>query len=206
MALREADVGREPGARDRPSVAAHLSTCGRVSPCRFRIKRCYVDALDVIAQLGITHAPLTDVGWWCQRGQGHLFASLLEQFIFVDDALGLRAPSEASSLAHGFDLKRLVARTLGLLPLVTLDMSRPGKERVVYSTTERSVDYGRREDDWRPIEGYCYGKEDAAAQGLKTVPDWDDDDDWQGHTQVAKGCPLGKLGIVVCWEFGGSQW
>ena len=61
----------------------------------------------------------------------------------------------------------------------------PRVTQVVYAATERSVDYGRREEEWRPVEGYCFGK-DAAAQGLRNPPPWDDEDiTWQGAVRSA---------------------
>ena len=69
--------------------------------------------------------------WWCEHGQGGIYARLVEQFEVVDESLRLRSPDSLDSwLGHGFDFKRLVARTLALLGAISLDTSRPGNERV----------------------------------------------------------------------------
>ena len=69
--------------------------------------------------------------WWCEHGQGGIYARLVEQFEVVDESLRLRSPDSLNSwLGHGFDFKRLVARTLALIGAISLDTSRPGNERV----------------------------------------------------------------------------
>ena len=122
----------------------------------FRVQRHRLDALDVVGRapgasrhslsmkgalawdnpaisrhLGLSHAKLTSVEWWCERGQVTLYARLLDRFACSDKLVDLSTANDCdSSLSHGFDFKRLVARTLVLLGSVTLDTSRPGKERV----------------------------------------------------------------------------
>ena len=47
------------------------------------------------------------------------------------------------------------------------------------------------------IRDSCYA-DDARVGGYKTVPDWDDDDDWQGHTQPVPSLSMAVSGAKDC--------
>mmetsp|Transcript_25772 Transcript_25772/g.80295 ORF Transcript_25772/g.80295 Transcript_25772/m.80295 type:complete len:1072 (+) Transcript_25772:128-3343(+) len=96
-------------------IFTFLSCTGRP----FRIWRIQLDALDVIGQLGLSHAACTSVEWWCQQGQIHLFSSLLRRFVWKADTLALQIPYVGSSLAWNFDFKFASICAMELLAVLT---------------------------------------------------------------------------------------
>mmetsp|Transcript_7720 Transcript_7720/g.24290 ORF Transcript_7720/g.24290 Transcript_7720/m.24290 type:complete len:1199 (+) Transcript_7720:59-3655(+) len=95
----------------------------------FQIWQTQLDALDIIAQLGLSHAPCTLVRWWCQRGHFDLFTSMINLFVWSSDALALGPPHESSALSWGFDFKSTANCALWLLGVLTVDTSQRGLER-----------------------------------------------------------------------------
>ena len=110
-------------------------SCSRVQS--FHIWQTRLETLDIIAQLGLSNAPCTEVKWWCQPGQVHLFTLLLNQFTWkLDKKLRLDVPHDRSSLAWGFNFKSLAMHAMELLDVLTVDTPYPGQERICLSFEE----------------------------------------------------------------------
>ena len=100
----------------------------------FHIWQTRLETLDIIAQLGLSNAPCTEVKWWCQPGRVHLFTLLLNQFTWkLDKKLRLDVPHDRSSLAWGFNFKSLAMHAMELLDVLTVDTPHPGQERICLS-------------------------------------------------------------------------
>ena len=144
-----------------------------------------LDALDIVGQLGLSHAPCTVAEWWCQQGQAGLYASLLAQFVWKADALQLQTPRGGSSLAWGFDFKLVATRAAEYLGILTVESPQSGHQHIACLELEgESYD-----EDVRAINN----QSDVLNQGVLAEG---------GNPQQLKQRPVASLSLSVsgAWD------
>jgi len=145
-----------------------------------------LDALDIVGQLGLSHAPCTVVEWWCQQGQAGLYASLLAQFVWKTGTLQLQTPRDGSSLAWGFDFKLVATRAVEYLDVLTVESLQSGHQHITRLDSDSAF------DDEKGVRA-VNNQSDVINQGILAE---------RGNLQQLKQGPVASLSLCVsgAWD------